>query len=311
MTGALLYLSGEARGRVWQRAFGRALPDLAFLTSVDDIADPSDVRYLAAWTVPEDIPERFPNLEVVISIGAGVDQLGLDRLPPELCVVRMVTPGIRSMMVDYVSMGVLVLHRGLPAYLERQRRGAWERDPVPLARRRSVGVMGLGNLGRAVLETLAPFGFRLRGWARNRHRLHNVETFAGDGELAAFLAGTDILICLLPLTPETEGLLSEDVFAALPRGAGLVHAGRGRQLDTDALMDALDAGHLSGAVLDVVHPEPLPGDSPLWSHPKVILTPHVATETDDEEGAEAAIAAIRAHEAGLPVPGQVDRARSY
>lgn len=308
---ALLYLSKESRGRVWREVFARELPDVPFLTGTEAVTDPAEVRYVATWTVPEGLARDYPNLEMVISVGAGADQFDLSAVPEHIVLARTVAPSLRTMMRDYVMMGVLAVHRDLPTYLRQQREATWKGWPIVQARKRRVGVMGLGELGGEAVETLRAFGFQVAGWSRSPRTIEGVETFAGADGLAPFLERTDILVCLLPLTAETEGILNADLFAQLPAGAALVHAGRGRQLDHPALLDALDTGRLAAAVLDVVDPEPLPADHPLWRHPSVILTPHIACETDDEEGALSAIGSIKAHRAGAPVPGRVERGRGY
>lgn len=302
---AVLYLSDPERGAVFRAAFAEALPDLPF--HVGTAPDPRAVRWLIAWTLPEDLA-RYPNLRLVLSVGAGVDQLDLARLPPDIGVVRMLEPGIPQQMAEYVTLATLALHRDLPAYLDQQRAGLWQPGRNRPAEARRVGVMGLGQLGQAALAALRPFGFPLAGWARSPRQIEGVACYT---DLPAFLARTDLLICLLPLTAETEGILDARVFAALPSGARLVHAGRGRQLDHAALLAALDRGQIAAAVLNVTAPEPLPPGHPLWSHPRVILTPHVACQTRPRDGARHAIAAIRADLAGRPPVGQIDRARGY
>lgn len=296
---------------VWKRVFARNLPDLAFLEGARAVSDPAAVRYVASWLAPDNLAETYPNLEMLISVGAGVDQFDLAHLPARIKVVRMVTPGIREMMRDYVTMAVLALHRQLPRYIAQQRAELWEDHPVALARRRRVGVMGLGQLGLAAIEALRPLGFALSGWSRSAHRIEGVDTFAGSDGLAPFLAATDILVCLLPLTAETQGILDARLFGMLPHGAGVIHAGRGAQLDQEALLEALESGRVGSAFLDVTQPEPLPRGHPLWSHPAVIITPHIATMTDFEEGANCAVESVLDHQRGLPIKGLVDRARGY
>jgi glyoxylate/hydroxypyruvate reductase A len=266
------------------------------------------VRYLVTWTAPERLAETYPNLRLVFSVGAGVDQFDLAALPPGVGVVRMLEPGLAEQMREYVTLGVLALHRDLPLYLDNQRARRWQAAANRPAAERRVGVMGLGTLGQAALAALTPFGFPLAGWSRSAKAIPGVDCFT---DLDAFLARTDILVCLLPLTPETTGLLDARLFARLPEGARLLHAGRGRQLDQAALLAALDSGRLAAAMLDVTDPEPLPAEHPLWVHPQVILTPHVACQTRAEDGAAHVIAGIRADRAGTPAPGLVDRERGY
>lgn len=307
---SLVYKSEPVRGAAWAARFARVLPDLPFHIW-PDMGDPAAVRYLAAWQPPEGLATRFPALEVLFSVGAGVDQFDLRALPPGLRVVRMIEPGLEAGMVEYVTLSVLALHRGLPLYLERQRQALWQPEkPVPAAQRR-VGVLGLGVLGRAVLERLRGFGFPLSGWSRGRHDLPGIACHAGREELPAFLAGADILVCLLPLTAETRGLLGRHNLAALPRGAGLVNVGRGPHLVAGDLLAALDSGQVSAAILDVCDPEPPPTDHPFWTHPRIWMTPHVASTTSHEAGADALIANIRRHRNGEPMLGEVERGRGY
>lgn len=306
----VLYKSDPVRGAVWREIFAREAPDLEFRIW-PDIGDADAVRYIVAWMAPPELGALLPKLEVLFSAGAGVDQLDLATIPAHLPVVRMVEPGIIGGMVEYVAMAVLMLHRDMPTYVDQQRRAHWEQIRVWPAARRRVGIMGLGILGRAALAALAPFGFELAGWSRSRHAIDGVTCYAGATERGAFLARTDILVSLMALTPETRGALDATLFAQLPKGASIVNAGRGGHLVEADLLAALDSGHLSAAMLDVMQTEPLPAQDRLWRHPRIVLTPHVASMTQPETAARAVIENIRRHRAGQPMVGLVDRTRGY
>ncbi|HEX2541276.1 MAG TPA: glyoxylate/hydroxypyruvate reductase A [Caldimonas sp.] len=305
-----LYKADPERGQQWAEVFRRRAPGLDFRLW-PDIGDPERVRFLAAWQPPHDIATRFPKLEVLFSSGAGVDQFHFPALPAGLPVVRMVEPGIIRGMVEYVTHAVLDLHRDMPAYRRQQQRGEWASLPVKRAGERRVGVLGLGSLAQAVLAQLLPFGFDCAGWSRSRHEIGGVRCHAGEQEFDAFLRRTDILVCLLPLTDATRGLLNASLFERLPAGAALVHVGRGPQLVADDLIAALDAGRLSEAVLDVTDPEPLPQGHALWRHPRIRLTPHIASMTQPESAAAVVLDNLRRFEAGEPMVGLVDRDRGY
>jgi glyoxylate/hydroxypyruvate reductase len=307
---ALVYKADPARGAEWKALMAAHAPDLAFHIW-PETGDPAAVCYLATWVPPDNIAERFPNLELVMSTGAGVDQFDLSKLPDHLPLVRMLDPGIVDGMVEYVTLGVLALHRHLPDYAVAKAEHRWAPIRLVPAARRRVGVLGLGQLGQAVCQRLATFGFSIAGWNRSPRPLDHVEAFTGIAALPTFLARTDILVCLLPLTDETAGILDARLFGQLPRGAALVNAGRGRHLVQDDLRAALDSGQLSGAVLDVTEPEPLPSGHWLWSHPRVILTPHVASMTQPETAVDFVLETIARHRQGLPIRGLVDRKRGY
>jgi glyoxylate/hydroxypyruvate reductase A len=199
----------------------------------------------------------------------------------------------------------------MPHYLAEQQAGRWSPRRRVAAADRHVGVMGMGMLGSAALERLAGFGFALSGWSRSPKDVPGVHCHASMAALPAFLAGLDILICLLPLTPETRGLLAAPVFRALPAGAALINAGRGGHLIASDLLAALDEDHLSAAILDVTDPEPLPADHRFWHHPRILLTPHVASSTDPASAARFVADAILRDRAGMPLPGLVDRSAGY
>lgn len=306
----VLYKANMVRGAEWAAFFAERAPDVPFRLW-PDIGDPADVRYLVAWVPPDDIATTFPNLELVFSVGAGVDQFDATKLPAHLPLIRMLEPGIAETMVEYVTMAVLALHRDLLDFISQQKEQVWREIRITPAKRRRVGVMGLGQLGQVVLERLKAFGFPLSGWNRSPREIEGVTCYAGAEALPEFLAQADILVCLLPLTEETRGILNADLFARLPRGASLVNVGRGPHLVEADLLAALDSGALSGAVLDVAEPEPLPAGHPFWSHPRILLTPHNASMTTPDTAVDFVLDVIARHRRGEEFPGRVDRTRGY
>ena len=307
---SFVYKSDPARGRLWAEVFAREMPELPFHIW-PETGDPAQVRFLAAWEPPANLASVFPNLEVLFSSGAGVDQFDFAVLPPTLPVVRMIEPGITAGMVEYVSWAVLGLHRDMPLYRRQQQQARWQTVPVRTATQCRVGVMGLGALGQAVLAQLRAFGFDCAGWSRSRHAVDGVPCHAGAQELPTFLARTQILVCLLPLTDSTRGFLDARLFAMLPEGAGLVHVGRGPQLVEADLLSALASGRIGDAVLDVTDPEPLPPAHAFWRHPQIQLTPHIASMTQPLSAAEVVLDNLRRFEAGEQMIGRVDRTRGY
>lgn len=306
----VLYKANMVRGAEWATFFAERAPHLPFRLW-PDIGDPADVRYLVAWVPPDDIATTFPNLELVFSVGAGVDQFDATKLPAHIPLVRMLEPGIAETMVEYVTMAVLGLHRDLLQFINQQKAQVWRDIRITPAKRRRVGVMGLGQLGQAVLERLKVFEFPLLGWNRSPREIAGVACYGGTDTLPNFLAQSNILVCLLPLTDETRGILNADLFARLPRGAGLVNVGRGSHLIDADLLAALDNGALSGAVLDVTDPEPLPAGHPFWSHPRILLTPHNASMTSPDTAVDFVLDVIARHRRGEELPGLVDRRRGY
>ncbi|MCA0994953.1 2-hydroxyacid dehydrogenase [Alloyangia pacifica] len=302
---ALLFLSTLERAAVWQPLFEAA--GVEMIVGEAAVTDPAAITHLVCWVPPQDL-RRYPNLQVVISTGAGVDHM--PPMPEGVQLARTLAPGIEEMVRDWVVMATLMLHREMPIYLGQQREGRWQNRPVPLARGTRVGIMGMGRIGQLAAETLRGMGFDVAGWSRSGRAVAGVEVYGATG-MEDFLARSEVLICLLPLTAETRGLMDANFFAKLPQGAKLVHAGRGAQLDMAALKEALDAGQLASAMLDVTDPEPLPEDHWAWADPRIVITPHVAASTDAREGAQHALAVVRASREGTEIPGLVDQTRGY
>ncbi len=307
---ALLYKADPVRGEQWKTLFAEQAPEIEW-RAWPDIGDPRDIRYLAAWQAPDDLDTLLPNLQVLFALSAGVDQLDLGRLPASLPVVRLLDPGITQGMCEYASFAVLGLHRDLLRYRQQQVEKRWQAHRLVPAPKRRVGVMGLGLQARQILASLQPYGFALSGWARSRHRIPGVDCFAGTEQLPAFLGQCDILLCVLPLTEQTQGILDRQLFQHLPKGAALVNMGRGGHLVEADLLDALASGQLSAAVLDVLQQEPAESDHPFWHHPQILLTPHIAAMTQPESAFGVLLENIRRHQRGETMLGQIDRKQGY
>lgn len=307
---ALLFKVDDARGDIWKSLFETHAPDID-VRLWPDVGDPSQVRYFAAWQPPKNLHERFPHLEVIFATSAGVDQFALGELPEHINVVRMLDPGIAKGMVEYACFAVLSLHRQIPMYLQQQQARQWQEHELMPARRRRVGVMGLGNLGVSVLESLRPFGFELHGWARSQKHIDGVQCYAAEDHLQPFLNQCDILICLLPLTDDTRGILNARTFAAMPEGAQLINLGRGGHLVENDLLDALASGQLAHAIVDVLNDEPPALDHPFWHHPGIWMTPHIGANTSPDSAFEVLLANIRRHQRGEAMLGEIARDQGY
>jgi glyoxylate/hydroxypyruvate reductase A len=274
------------------------------------------VGFACVWLPPSGLLARLPNLKAIINLGAGVDRLLADPTVPDVPIARVVHADLTARVTEYVVLHVLVHHRRQRLYDAQQRDRLWRVRHQPAASEVTVGIMGLGVIGREAAAALVGLGFRVAGWSRTPKSLPGIETFHGPAGLDGFLAHTEILVCLLPLTPETEGLLDLSLFRKLKRdgaadGAYLINAGRGPlQIDSD-IVAALDEGTLAGATLDVFPHEPLPQHSPLWSHSKITVTPHNAGDISPRVFAPIVLEQIERFERGLPLDNLIDRERGY
>lgn len=300
--------SGGGLGRVRENLLALD-PSLTILRPGDAGANEADVAL--CWNPSSGDLGMFPNLRLIHSIAAGADQIFKDASrPAHVPVCRIVDPDHRLGMVEYVLWGVLHYHRGFDQMLKNQARVVWDRPGQRAAKQTKVGVMGLGELGRAVALQLAGLGFDTRGWARRPQQVAGVETFQ-LAELGEFLQGLDILVCLLPLTVETVGILGTETFAKLAKGSVLINCGRGEHLRRDDLFSALDSGQLRGALLDVFEQEPLPTDDSFWRHPQITVTPHIASSASYEVIAEQILANLKRLEAQIPLANQVNSEQGY
>ncbi len=308
---ALIIKPDLEHARPWREVFLETLPEQE-CREWDRPGDPEAIEYAFVWAPPSGALKTFPNLKCIFSIGAGVDHLLKDPdLPDGVPIVRMVEPELTQGMTEYVTMHVLRFHREGPALEAQQRDRVWNELIVPTAPSRRVGFLGFGVLAQDSARVLNALGFDLACWSRTAKTVDGVQSFRGADGLDPFLARTEILVCLLPLTPETDGILNAGLFAKLPRGAWLINAGRGGHQIEEDILDALESGQLSGATLDVFRSEPLPKESPFWAHPRVTVTPHIASVTQQKSAVEQVAANIRRIEAGEAPLNTVDRVLGY
>jgi glyoxylate/hydroxypyruvate reductase A len=300
----------------WKARFDAVCGDRRVALMPDAGLDPADIHYAAVWKpVPGEL-KAFRNLRVIFNLGAGVDALMADQSLPDVPLVRVAVPDLTSRMTEYVVLHTLMHHRQELYLRQSQAAKRWAPKFQWPASAVTVGIMGLGTLGADAAGALRRIGFRVAGWSRSPRAVDGVACFHGAAGIDAFLRQTDILVCLLPLTPDTLGILDRDVFAKLnrtgPLGAPvLINAGRGGLQNETDILACLDDGTLGAASLDVFVQEPLPSDSPFWSHPKVVLTPHNAADTDPDEISKYVAEQIARFEAGLALENVVDRMRGY
>lgn len=307
---SVLFQADEPDPRPWREVLERALPEARVYDWAAGGAPPCD--YAVCWRPPAAFFAGQDRLKAILNIGAGADAVLADpNLPTTVPIIRLDDAGMAAQMQEYVLWCTLNFLRRFDDYRRQQSSARWERLPPRARPDYMVGIMGMGVLGGAVAASLRDNGFPVRGWSRTPRAWPGVTGFHGEAALDEFLSGTDLLVCLLPLTPATRGILNNRHLSRLPRGAAVVNIARGGHLVEADLLALLDAGHLAGAVLDVFSPEPLPPDSRLWRHPRVIVTPHVSAMTLLEESMTQIAGKIRALERGEPVAGVIDRARGY
>ena len=292
----------------WLAGFREALPGVD-ISVWEQGAPPAD--HAVVWAPPQQFLDQQPQLKAIFNIGAGVDALLKLKLPPAAKLVRIEDGGMAVQMAEFVSHAVIRHFREFDAYEKEESQARWafrrprERKDFP------VGILGLGVLGERVAQALLHFEFPVRGWSRSPRQLASVACFAGAGQFDDFLRGTRFLVCLLPLTPETAGIMNREHLARLMPGGYVINVARGAHLVDDDLIALIDSGHLAGAALDVFRTEPLPPEHPFWRHPKITVTPHTSARTLRDETIAQIAGKIRAFERGEPVAGVVDVDRGY
>jgi glyoxylate/hydroxypyruvate reductase A len=298
---------------LWTTPLSEIAPDLKLAVDGRDTYDKADVDYVLSFRPAPGFLASLPNLKAVFSLGAGVDGFLADTdYPKHIPLVRFVDHTLSREMAQFVVMHVLMHHRQQRYFDQAQKEAKW-RQTIPPRRTEDtrVGILGLGEIGALTAGHLRDLDFQVSGWSRTKKHVEGVKSYAGAEELDAFLATTDILVCLLPLTPDTRGILDKTLFAKLPSDAFVINVARGGHLIEPDLIAALDSGPLSGAVLDVFQTEPLPEDSPLWKHPKVTATPHIGAISDPRVAAKYVNDRIRKHQRGEALDNVVDLDRGY
>ena len=294
----------------WRETFGRCLPELE-VRIWPEAGATEDIEYLAFMRPDFGILPQFPNLKAMFTRSAGVDGFVHHPKLPKVPLGKLEPSGGDPMMTEYVVMHVLRLHRDMPAYQERQARREWARVPIVRPEQRRIGFLGYGMMAKAPALVLKSLQFPVSAWTRTPKPGAEIPVFHGADQLEPFLAQTDIVVCLLPLTRETEGILCARTFAMMPRGAMVINVGRGKHVVYEDLIAALDSGQLAYAALDALWPEPLPPESPLWLHPKITVLPHVARRPTVTQLVTEIAANIRSLEAGQPLLQPIDLAKGY
>lgn len=277
-----------------------------------DEADKESVQFIVAWNQPKFVLNQYPNLKAVSSLGAGVDHLLDDELLSEnIPICRVVADSLIRQMQEYVLNAVLNYHRNTFQYVRQQQQGIWEVHPNKSAQEFTIGIMGLGELGRPVAEQLAGLDYQVRGWSKSPKNIEHVHTFAGTDALPDFCSGADLLVCLLPLTPQTEGILDLDLFKAINHPGYIINVARGKHLVEEDLIYALDKGWLEGATLDVFSEEPLPDRHAFWNRENIVITPHVSSLTQPKDVAPQIVENYKRALSGMELINKIDRQKGY
>jgi glyoxylate/hydroxypyruvate reductase A len=307
----ILLYRADGQTDPWVRDFAEVLPH-AEVVVWQEGASAAPCDYAVLWAPPAALLGQLADVKAIFLAGAGVDAiLKFGDALPAAPIIRLGDAGMGVQMAEYVAHAVLRYFRRFDEYEKQARRGIWAPLPQFDKREFTIGVLGMGMLGSRVLETMAHFGFPLRGWSRTQKQVDGVECFSGFDSLGEFLAGTRVLVCMLPLTPETSTLLDRARLSQLPKGAYLINVARGAHVAEPDLLTLIRSGHLAGATLDVFRNEPLPAPHPFWDEPRITMTPHISALTVRHDSVRQIAGKINKLENGEPVADVVDRTRGY
>lgn len=304
------FFAPDLNKSAWKTAFSESVEDFRVWP---DWGNHQEIDYVLVWQPTKELFKKCDNLKAIFSLGAGVDHLLRIKhdLPKDVPIVRMADSGLVGFMASFVVMSVLFHHRSMLEYAKQQREKTWQPlDPVS-PDERCVGFLGLGNMVLKPADVLRDLGHTIVTWSRTEKQIPGMVSYWGMSQLEAFLSRTDILVCALPATEATDGLLDNNRMSKLPRGAAIINVGRGNVIVVEDLLNLLDSGHLSGAILDVFNEEPLPGSSRVWDHEKIIVTPHVASPSLPLSVADYTLTVINDFEKGNALPNVVDLDLGY
>ena len=305
---SVLIICPDKNPAVWEKELKNQLPNASIYT-YPEVAETADIEYAVSWKHPRGILKNFSHLKVVASMGAGVDHITSDPdLPQNITITRVVDKQLSADMSAFVLALILEYLRNLAVHRSKQ---TWEQKLYKRIEDTKVGIMGLGVLGSAVGRTLQKNGFQVSGWSRTPSKIKDITSFHGIKQLDKFLSKSDILVCLLPLTRDTENILNKDLFSKLPKDAYVINVARGEHLVENDLMEMIEKGHLAGASLDVFRREPLPKEHPFWKHSKINITPHVASVTNPASAAVQIAENYKRMKAGRPLKNVVQKEKGY
>lgn len=308
---AIVIIRQDGKIDLWKNALLEADPSLKVYSYLENHPE-NEIMMALIWKHPNGSLTSYKNLKCIASAGAGVDYIFEDEtVPKEIPITRIVDPYLAGDMSEHVLATILAHIKNLNAYKLNQVKGIWKPKDYKRIKDTTIGIMGLGELGALTATDLSKVGFPVQGWSRSHKEIHGVRVFSGNDGLDVFLNTSKILVCLLPLTPETTGILNKELFQKLPKDAFVINVARGGHLVDEDVLDALDSGHLSGACLDVYHQEPLPTSHPFWNNQKIHMTPHYASVSDTSSVIPQIVKNYKRLRKGEPLLNEVDRNKGY